>query len=127
VNAQRVVIAIVGAGLALSAPAVLAATGAPSQSGGNLQQAIQHTQQAIQAGQQKNPSSFVEHADNAIDSAMQAEKGGAKRPRVEAGVQQLREAIRTAQGTHSERRVQAAVRRAQTALSDFQSAQPGQR
>lgn len=121
-NAQRLMIAIVGGSLALSSPAAMAATGGATAGGDNLQQAIQHTQQAIQAGQQKNASSLVQHADNAIDSAMMAEKGN-KNKKIKAGVQQLREAVRTAKGTHSERRVQAAVRRAETALSDFQSAQ----
>jgi hypothetical protein len=120
-NAQRLMVAIVSGSLALSSSALLAATGTPT-GGSSLQQAIQHTQQAIQAGQQKNPSSLVQHADNAIDSAMMADKSN-KNKKIQAGVQQLRDAVRTASGTHSERRVQAAVRRAQTALSDFQSAQ----
>lgn len=121
-NARRLTIAIVSGSLALSFPAAIAATGTAATSGDNLQQAILQTQQAIQAGEQNDASSLVQHADNAIDSAMMAAKDNKNR-KIKAGVQLLRAAVRTTQGTHFQRRVQAATRRAQTALSYFQSAQ----
>ena len=40
----------------------------------NLDQAISHTKKAIQAGKQNNPTAFVQHADEAIDSAKIAEQ-----------------------------------------------------
>jgi len=108
-------IAVFGLGLALSL--------APSYSlaaGDDLQQAIEQTQQAINAGEQRDASSLVEAADNAIDHAVTADKQNAN-SHIKAGIKHLRKAIRTAKGTHSARRVAAAGKHAKMALTEFQS------
>jgi hypothetical protein len=122
---QRLMIALVSGALALASPAAFAAAGMSSTGTDNLAQAIDHTQQAIQSGQQDDASSLVQHADNAIDAAKMAEKGNNNR-KIKMGVRELYKAIHIAKGTHSEKRVQAAVKRAQTALADFEAAQPQQ-
>ncbi len=85
----------------------------------NLQQAISHTRKAIQAGKQNNKAAFVQHADEAIDSATMAEQNN-QNSTIKHGVTQLQKAVQAAQG--SNRNVSAAVKRAETALGNFEAA-----
>ncbi|WP_159731742.1 small metal-binding protein SmbP [Methylosinus sp. Ce-a6] len=87
----------------------------------HLTQTIGETKEAIQEGRSGYPASLVEHATNALDHARAAQRAKAD-PNLETGIKHLRRAIRTAQGTHSQRRTAAAVRHAETALTHFQSA-----
>ncbi len=88
----------------------------------HLQMAIQSAAKAAQSGYRHHPSSLVNHADNAIDHAMMAQKQH-KNGHVKAAIGKLRHAIRTAKGTHSFRRDILAAHMAQHAMKDLQAAQ----
>ena len=85
----------------------------------NLDQAITHTKKAIQAGKQNNTTAFVRHAEEAIDSASMSEQKK-QNPLIMHGVTQLQKAVDAAQGNN--RNVSAAVKRAETALGNFETA-----
>lgn len=116
--ARRLTLAAASLGLALLlAPA-------PSFALTSLQQAIMQTKQAIAAGENKHGASLVQHADNAIDKAMMAQRQKAD-PDVKISIRHLRKAIKTAKGTWSLRRIAVAVKHAETALSHLETAQAG--
>jgi len=99
---RRVMIALLGLGLALSA--------APSVSfaqESHLAQAISHTREAVAAGREGKPSSLVLHATNGLHHAVAAQK---EQPNwhVKRGVNRLKEAIKFGE----------AKRRAATRIAD---------
>ena len=111
---RRLTIALLGFGLALfAAPQVVLAANE------QLQQAISETKLAIQDGKEAHhASSFVEHVENAIGAAQAAQK---QEPslHIERGIKHLRKAKKIAYDTHSDRRLRAAAKHAQKALSEF--------
>jgi Small metal-binding protein len=113
--ARRLMILALGLGLGLG---VLAR---PALADPNyLQKAIAETQDAITAGKALEASSFVEHADDAIDAARSAVWQTPVDP-IRKGIKILRKAVKLAKGTSSDKRIAKATDQAQFALEQFQS------
>jgi hypothetical protein len=113
--ARRLMIIALGLGLGLG---VLAR---PALADPNyLQKAISETQEAINAGKAQEASSFVEHADDAIDAARSAVWQTPVDP-IRKGIKALRKAVKLAKGTSSDKRIAKATEQAQLALEQFQS------
>jgi hypothetical protein len=85
-----------------------------------LQEAISHTREAIAAGKALEASSFVEHADDAIDKARSAVWQTPVDP-IRKGIKLLRKAVKLAKGTSSDKRIAKAADQAQLALEQFES------
>ncbi|WP_281804592.1 small metal-binding protein SmbP [Methylocystis echinoides] len=99
----------------------LGALGGPALAEDNyLQQAIAETTAAIEAGKQGEASSFVEHADDAIDRARSAVWGTPVDP-IRKGIKYLRKAVKLAKGTSLDKRIAKATEQAELALQQFQS------
>lgn len=85
-----------------------------------LQQAIAETRAAIDAGKQLEASSFVEHADDAIDRARSAVWQTPVDP-IRKGIKYLRKAVKLAKGTSYDKRIVKATEQAELALQQFES------
>ncbi len=85
-----------------------------------LQQAIADTRAAIDAGKQLESSSFVEHADDAIDHARSAVWQTPVDP-IRKGIKYLRKAVKLAKGSNLDKRVVKATEQAELALQQFES------
>jgi hypothetical protein len=85
-----------------------------------LEQAITETKAAIEAGKQLEASSFVEHADDAIDRARSAVWQTPVDP-IRKGIKYLRKAVKLAKGTSQDKRIAKATEQAELALQQFQS------
>ena len=111
---RRLGIAILAAGLCFSA----APAGATGQF---LQQAMDETKEAIEAGKQAQSSSFIEHATEAVSHARDAVW---QQPveHIRQGIKSLRKAIKMAKGTSSDKRLSKATDLAQNALTHFEAA-----
>jgi hypothetical protein len=88
--------------------------------GDHVQRAIKSTEKAIHAGKHHHSSSLVQHADNAIDHAMMAQRQEPN-SHLKSAIAHLRSAIRTAKWTHSWRRDALAARHAQKALNNLEA------
>lgn len=113
---RRLTIALTGFGLALFVlPQISLAADDP------LEQAIAETKKAIHYGEEPHhAASFVEHADNAIHHAIQAEKEQPNQ-HIKSGLSHLRRGIKVAKYTHSRRRLMAGAKHAQQALRQFEA------
>lgn len=112
---RRLMIAVLSMGLGLG---VLAR---PAHADPNyLEEAIAETQAAIDAGKQLQASSFVEHADDAIDRARSAVWQTPVDP-IRKGIKYLRKAVKLAKGTSSDKRLAKATEQAELALQQLQS------
>jgi hypothetical protein len=85
-----------------------------------LAQAITDTRAAIDAGKQLESSSFVEHADDAIDHARSAVWQTPVDP-IRKGIKYLRKAVKLAKGTNLDKRISKATEQAELALQQFES------
>jgi Small metal-binding protein len=85
-----------------------------------LAQAITDTRAAIDAGKQLESSSFVEHADDAIDHARSAVWQTPVDP-IRKGIKYLRKAVKLAKGTNLDKRITKATEQAELALQQFES------
>ncbi len=86
-----------------------------------LEEAIAETRAAIEAGKELQASSFVEHADDAIDRARSAVWQTPVDP-IRKGIKLLRKAVKLAKGTSNDKRIVKATEQAQLALQQFESA-----
>ncbi|MGJ0510162.1 MAG: small metal-binding protein SmbP [Methylocystis sp.] len=85
-----------------------------------LEQAITETRAAIDAGKQSEASSFVEHADEAIDHARSAVWQTPVDP-IRKGIKYLRKAVKLAKGTSFDKRIAKATEQAELALQQFET------
>lgn len=107
--------------LALGMVLGLGALASPAAADPNyLQEAISETREAIAAGKALQASSFVEHADDAIDDARSAVWRNPVDP-IRKGIKYLRKAVKLAKGTSSDKRIIKATEQAQLALEQFES------
>jgi hypothetical protein len=112
---RRLLILALGMGLGLGAMA------RPAVADTNyLQKAISETREAIAAGKALEASSFVEHADDAVDYARSAVWQTPVDP-IRKGIKLLRKAIKLAKGTSLDKRITKATEQAQLALEQFES------
>jgi hypothetical protein len=85
-----------------------------------LEEAVAETKEAIAAGKQLQPGSFVEHADDAIDRARSAVWQTPVDP-IRKGIKFLRKAVKLAKGTSSDKRITKATEQAELALEQFEA------
>lgn len=112
---RRLLILTLGIGLGLGAMA------RPAVADPNyLREAISETREAIAAGKAMQASSFVEHADDAIDYARSAVWQYPVDP-IRKGIKLLRKAVKLAKGTSLDKRIAKATEQAQLALEQFES------
>jgi hypothetical protein len=109
---RRLMLAMLGLGLALFvAPRISLAAES------HLEQAIEHTKQAIDEGNKGDASALVEHATAALGHAQDAQKEKAS-PHTKAGIKHLKEAIKHGKKGHAK----VATKHAETALTHLEEA-----
>lgn len=90
---------------------------------GDLQQAISETQKAIVYGDDPHhSSSFIQHAENAINHAMTVQKAQPN-AHIKKGISYLRKGIKISYDTHWVSRERRGAAQAKKALKQFQAAQ----
>lgn len=123
---RRIIMAALGFALALTiAPSPSYAQFAQFAEATHLEQAIAETREAVTAGQQRLPTSVVEHASIALDLARAALAEDPGDAHIRASITHLQRAIKVARGSHSARRAALAADHALAALGNLEYALQG--